>query len=118
MRRDSGYSDDDIVMTSGDDTEKLMTSDLTSSDDEARTLKRPGGCSLHWGWVVVASGFYCVAIVGGVSNDNDDSDDNDDNDHVIRSDTSLESSWTASRRSWRETLPSYRWLGVFRYDAM
>ena len=72
MRRDSGYSDDDIVMTSGDDTEKLMTSDLTSSDDEAKTLKRPGGCSLHWGWVVVASGFYCVAIVGGVGDDNDD----------------------------------------------
>lgn len=72
MRRDSGYSDDDDgVMISGDDTEKLMTSDLTSSDDEARTVKRPGGCSLHWGWVVVAAGFYCVAIVGGVS-DNDD----------------------------------------------
>ena len=72
MRRDSGYSDDDRVMTSDDVTEKLMTSDLTSSDDEARTLKRSGGCSFHWGWVVVASGFYCVAIVGGVSDNNDD----------------------------------------------
>ena len=63
MRRDSGYSDDDIVMTSGDDTEKLMTSDLTSSDDEARTLKRPGGCSLHWGWVVVDWGVRRLVVM-------------------------------------------------------
>ena len=56
---ESDHSDDDRV-TSSDDTEQLMAS--TSSDDEAGALKR-----LHWGWVVVASGFYCVAMVGGVS---------------------------------------------------
>ena len=64
---ESDHSDDDRV-TSSDDTEQLMAStstsasDLSSSDDEAGALKR-----LHWGWVVVASGFYCVAMVGGVS---------------------------------------------------
>lgn len=59
---ESDHSDDDRV-TSSDDTEQLMaSSDLSSSDDEAGALKR-----LHWGWVVVASGFYCVAMVGGVS---------------------------------------------------
>ena len=60
---ESDHSDDDRV-TSSDDTEQLMasTSTFTSSDDEAGAIKR-----LHWGWVVVASGFYCVAMVGGVS---------------------------------------------------
>ena len=67
MRRpqvpESEHSDDDR-QTSGDDTERLMAS---SSDDEAGVSRRLGGGRLHWGWLVVASGFYCVAIVGGVS---------------------------------------------------
>ena len=67
MRRaqiaESGHSDDDRL-TSGDDTERLMAS---SSDDEAEVSRRLGGGRLHWGWLVVASGFYCVAMVGGVS---------------------------------------------------
>ena len=65
---ESDQSDDDIVMTSSDDTDHLMssTSDLTSSDDELAALKRTGP---YWGWLVVVSGFYCVAMVGGVSVD-------------------------------------------------
>ena len=35
-----------------------LTNEKTSSDDEPR--------GLHWGWVVVASGFYCVTMEGGV----------------------------------------------------
>ena len=49
---------------SDDDTERLIAS---SSEDEAGVSRRQGGGRLHWGWLVVASGFYCVAMVGGVS---------------------------------------------------
>ena len=67
MRRpqiSEGEHSDDDRLTSGDDTERLMAS---SSDDEAEVSRRLGGGRLHWGWLVVASGFYCVAMVGGVS---------------------------------------------------
>ena len=37
---------------------------------------------------------------------------------VIRWDTSPGSSWTASSRSWRETPPSFRSPGVFRYSCV
>ena len=63
MRR-AQVPDDDDTLTSGDDTERLMAS---SSDDEAEVSRRLGGGRLHWGWLVVASGFHCVAMVGGVS---------------------------------------------------
>ena len=36
-----------------------LSNDKTLSHDEPR--------GLHWGWVVVASGFYCVTMEGGVS---------------------------------------------------
>ena len=58
----SEHSDDDTL--TGDHIERLMAS---SSEDEAGVSRRQGGGRLHWGWLVVASGFYCVAIVGGVS---------------------------------------------------
>ena len=58
----SEHSDDDTL--TGDHTERLMAS---SSEDEAGVSRRQGGGRLHWGWLVVASGFYCVAMVGGVS---------------------------------------------------
>ena len=35
-----------------------LSNDKSSSDAEHR--------GLHWGWVVVASGFYCVTMEGGV----------------------------------------------------
>ena len=64
MRR-AQVSDDDDRLTSGDDTERLMAS--SSDDEEAEVSRRLGDGRLHWGWLVVASGFYCVAMVGGVS---------------------------------------------------
>ena len=43
-----------------------ITDKTSESDDEAKGLDRPEPPGLHWGWLVVASGFYCVTIVGGV----------------------------------------------------
>ena len=45
----------------GSRTDKIRT-----LDDRARGLERPEPPGLHWGWLVVASGFYCVTMEGGV----------------------------------------------------
>ena len=42
------------------------TDNTSESDDEAKGFERPEPPGLHWGWLVVASGFYCVTIEGGV----------------------------------------------------
>ena len=45
----------------GSRTDKIRT-----LDDRARGLESPEPLGLHWGWLVVASGFYCVTMEGGV----------------------------------------------------
>ena len=45
----------------GSRTDKIRT-----ADEKARGFERPEPPGLYWGWLVVASGFYCVTMEGGV----------------------------------------------------
>ena len=42
------------------------TDRIRTLNERVRGLERPEPPGLHWGWLVVASGFYCVTMEGGV----------------------------------------------------
>ena len=95
----------------------LRTDEISTSDEKARGLERPEPPGLHWGWLVVASGFYCVTMEGGVG----------DTmiimmivmitvTFIISWKFSPGSSWKVSNRIWhRGAQQSYHLLVEFRY---
>ena len=96
----------------GSRTDKIRT-----ADEKARGFERPEPPGLYWGWLVVASGFYCVTMEGGVG------------DIMIMTRILMTTvtfiislkfspgfSWKVSNRIWhQEAQQSFHLLGGFRY---